>query len=115
MQNLAFIRNHLPNLFTNFPICMPLHTFNEEQKYVCNNYNQFNMIFDAAAIGQYIGGIDPRNTTYDTIGFINETSVINYQHYTIEWVEKKPFLLINKNKVPIFNLHIHSKYLDKYV
>jgi len=77
------------------------------------------MIFDAAAIGQYIGGVDPRNIPGDTRGFINETCVVKYNDFTIEWTcgddgIKRPFLCHENNKIPIFNLHIHCKRVSDY-
>lgn len=70
----------------------------------------FTCLFDAAAIGQYIGGIDPRNSPGNTIGFINETSIIKCNKMNIEWCDRKPFL----NGLPLVNLHIHSKDLQRW-
>jgi hypothetical protein len=106
-------------IIKNFPIFHSDFANTEEEKFVSENFNVFNYIFDAAAIGQYIGGVDPRNIYGDTRGFVNETCVIKYNNYKILWekIDKinKPFLLIENIKVPIFNLHIHSKQLEKYI
>jgi hypothetical protein len=74
------------------------------------NTDKFNCLFDGAAIGQYIGGVDPRNIPGDTRGFINETTVIKCNKMTFEWRNKKPFL----NGLPLVNLHIHSKDLTRW-
>ncbi len=42
------------------------------------NYEEFNAIFDGAAIGQYLGGVDPINCPGDTTGFVNETCVTKW-------------------------------------
>ena len=68
---------------------------------------EFGCLFDAAAVGQYIGGVDPRNKGGDTTGFINETSVIKCDKIKIQ---DKIFL----NGLPLVNLHIHSKNLKKH-
>jgi hypothetical protein len=82
-------------------------------------YDEFNMIFDGAAMGQYLGGIDPRNDSNDTIGFVNETCVIKYNAYEFEWVKLDdlliPYLVIESNKYRICNLHIHCKQLNKFI
>ena len=118
MENFCFIKQKT-GLIKNFPIFIKSDKLTEEQKYVSENSDIFPFIFDAAAIGQYLGGVDPRNTPGDTRGFINETCVIKYNNYNI-WFEdvngiKKPFIQIGDKKVPIFNLHIHSKNLKEFV
>ena len=81
-------------------------------------FEEFSSIFDAAAIGQYLGGVDPRNIPGDTSGFINETCVIKYNKYKFKWIKKEEYLFphieINGKLIPINNLHIHSKNLKRF-
>jgi hypothetical protein len=70
----------------------------------------FGYLFDGACVGQYIGGVDPRNAAGNTVGFINETSVIKCNKMTVAFVDKKPVL----NGMPLVNLHIHSKNLARW-
>ena len=93
-----------------------------ERSFVSHGWSRFGgYIFDAAAIGQFIGGVDPRNCPDDTRGFINETCVIKYNDEgIILWKNcdgiQKPFLQTREaREIPIFNLHIHSKALNLYV
>ena len=78
------------------------------------NAFKFGCLFDGACVGQYIGGIDSRNQSGDTIGFINETAVIKCNKCNIEWKVvddlKRPFL----NDLPVINLHVHSKDLKRW-
>ena len=114
MQNFSIIQKQT-GLINNLPI-FPTCNNTPEHMFVSNNFNQFNgFIFDAAAIGQYIGGVDPRNISGDTTGFVNETCIIKYDKYNIIWEIKRPFIIINGNKIPIFNLHIHSKNLYHFI
>lgn len=117
MENFSNIKNKI-GLIKNFPIFIKNDNLTNEQKFVSDNSELFPFIFDAAAIGQYLGGIDPRNASGNTTGFINETCVIKYNNFKI-WFEnieiKKPFILIKDKKVPIFNLHIHSKKLTEFI
>ena len=123
MENFVYIKTQLPHLINHFPICSPNIKFSQEQHYVCKNFDVFNYIFDAAAMGQYLGGVDPRNAHGDSTGFINETCVIKYNNYLFTWLEedsdnvkiKRPFLIIDGNTIPVFNLHIHSKNLQKFI
>lgn len=67
--------------------------------------NSFGALFDGACVGQYLGGVDPRNQGGDTRGFINETTVFKCDRVVLTWKEGKPYL----NSLPLVNLHIHSK------
>jgi len=117
MENFAIIQKKVP-LIKPFPIIPRIE--NEQDPDILSmseNYNHFQYVFDAAAIGQYLGG--EFHNPKDTVGFINETCIIKYNRYSFEWKEidqiKKPFLIIDSVYYPIFNLHIHSKELEKYV
>jgi hypothetical protein len=117
MYNFIKIKNET-NMITNFPIFSPLirQNLNNEEQFVSENYNLFKYIFDAAAIGQYLGGIDPSNIPGDTTGFINETCIIKYNNYNIIFEDKKPYIeTFDDKKIPIFNLHVHCKNLKKFM
>jgi hypothetical protein len=118
MENFYYIKIKT-NFINHFPIFNYNHCGNEEERIVSYNYSKFDFIFDAAAIGQYLGGVDPNNISGDTTGFINETCTIKYNKYDIFWMNKddikKPFIKINNDISPIFNLHIHSKNLKKFI
>lgn len=118
MENFSLIQKKT-GLIDNFPIFKCISVLTDEQRFVCKNSDVFPFVFDAAAIGQYLGGVDPRNQSGDTKGFINETCVIKYNNYHICFQEfdniKKPFIIIEGIYIPIFNLHIHSKRLLDFV
>ena len=82
------------------------------------NFQEFNSIFDGAAIGQYLGGVDPRNIAGDSTGFVNETCEIKYDKYRFKWIKKGkysfPHIEINSKLIPINNLHIHCKKLANF-
>lgn len=72
---------------------------------------RFGMLFDGAALGQYVGGVDPRNIPGDTRGFINETCVFRCDRADFAMDSRqKPTL----NGLPVVNLHIHSKDLKRW-
>lgn len=119
-------------LLANYPniIELPFTMQNNTSKY----------IFDGAAIGQYMGGVDPKNlknantetSLYNnpSKGFINETSL--FKPNTIEIINKSvvlsdvkfpihiPYALSKEdqketlNLKQIVNLHIHSKHLYQF-
>jgi hypothetical protein len=82
-------------------------------KNYCDGYEQFGGIFDAAAIGQYVGGVDPRNISGASRFFLNETSDLNVSQCKVIWdYEKKKrnlILEIQGEEVKVLSLHAHSK------
>ena len=122
LNNYNFDINDMENLAKfDETIILPLPIFSNIQ--VNNKFTKlfsiFNSIFDGAAIGQYLGGVDKRNIAGDTRGFINETCIIKYNNYTFHWIKcnelYKPYILINSQYIPINNLHIHSKELYNFL
>jgi hypothetical protein len=114
------------NILGTFPRKYILQTFPEHVE---------SIVFDGAAIGQYLGGVDyknlPNGETSELIrfnnptkGFINETADINCRNY----VFFKSRVLLDSLQVPIkvqrmaeknilhqiANLHIHSKQLYQF-
>ena len=83
-----------------------------------NNIEKFQLIFDAAAIGQFLGGIDPILGNKGP-GFIAELSVFLTHHCTYQWKmdEKRrwvPHISYGGVTYPIANLHIHCKNLRAF-
>lgn len=117
MENLAQYGEEVILSLPIFPIICPEDKITKYNKL----YYDFNMIFDGAAIGQYLGGVDPRNVEegLNTKGFVNETCIIKYNNYEFIWESINglyiPFLVIDKKKYRICNLHIHSKKLKDFI
>jgi len=87
---------------------------------VHENYDKFNnTIFDAAALGIYLGGMDPHHTHGVIIkGLKWHHSLLDYSIYKYEWrldeqERNVPFVFNTDNNmwIKINNLHIHSKQL----
>ena len=118
MQNFSNCYYTLTDCIDTLPIFLEDNS-NDVSIMITKNYKHYNAIFDAAAIGQYLGGIDPRNQSGNTIGFVNETCVIDYSQYNFIWKMinglNYPYIIINNIEVPIINLHIHCKDLKKYI
>lgn len=72
-------------------------------------------LFDAAAIGQWYFGIDPRNTRRKvTNRFINEKYSGNLSDFWLAWDQPTSTMSLSSKsqvftKKTLFNLHIHSK------
>lgn len=109
MFALGEFRNNNINEVGNLPICGSYADLIDPMFY--KEAIRFGCIFDAAAVGQFIGGIDPRNDSKNSIGFINETCIVKCNKVKIEWQDMKPYL----NGMPLVNLHIHSKDLKRWM
>lgn len=102
-----------------------------------SHFDEFgNSIFDAAALGQYLGGIDPRNDFGNIhLGFVNEGSILNPSKLWFQWITDDHGRLIlvaternienskesirrnRRQKSSMFRintLHCHSKDLMKF-
>jgi len=129
IQNYDYTKNDMENIAKFFTMnqdsCRPFPIILQNKEYnEFNIYSKYgkvcNGVFDAAAIGQYLGGVDPKNKGGDTRGFINEACVVNYSKYTFYWIKNTnglyiPHIQIEGNNYPIFNLHIHCKRLSDFM
>jgi len=94
------------------------HVTHDQEKYY-KNIDVFGSIFDGCAIGQYLGGTDPRNG-HSEPGFVNEKCLFNPSLLTYQWEKDEhgrnvPFMFFNGERYRINNLHIHSKDLKKFL
>lgn len=82
------------------------------------NFAEFGGVFDAAALGQYLGGV-AAETTADSRGFVNEAAVYDPRNLGLGWesVDGRmvPFGSLDGEKFQVFNLHIHSKNLRPFM
>jgi hypothetical protein len=115
MQALFGFFKECPALVQLLPIHWPCDSVPME---TCANYEKYDSIFDAAAMGVYLGGVDPFHTDGVVItGCKWSASIIDYTNYTFEWKEDDqgrltPYVLCAGTKwIKINNLHVHSKQL----
>jgi hypothetical protein len=73
------------------------------------------VMFDAAAYGQFLTGIDPRNSgNKNTTGYVNEDSCFNVRNVSIVWEKIDDLLVPMVNGIQLVNLHVHSKDLARW-
>lgn len=112
MEALGIYATKFPNNF----FSLPTESFQSNSK----KWNLISPlitdgIFDAAAIGQYLLGIDPKNIKYKTScnGFINENCEIDWSEVKIISDGASIFLKYGIDSYSynfrLYNLHIHSK------
>jgi len=101
-----------------YPLVSDYNHTTQNPKNFCKNIDLFQSIFDGAALGQYLGGIDPRNGP-SVPGFINESCLFQPDKIKIEWEldglgRNVPYVIYPDKKYRINNLHIHSKKLENF-
>lgn len=131
MKAFSKFQKKYPNLCDSLPVIPPEYTNTKmnlltQKKHVNLNlfskyYCSFNYLFDAAALGQFIGGTDSRNSDNkdSTIGFVNTDAIYNISDFKFFWYENEglfyPKVEFNGKIYPLLNLHIHSKNLHLYM
>lgn len=85
------------------------------QRY-CQGLELFGGVFDAAAIGQYVGGVDPQNNPHDSRFFVNESSDLDMRECDFRWNVsegvRSPSLGLGSANIPVLSLHAHCKNLQ---
>ena len=130
MQVIARYRNislkveidNLPIIMKEYAEDQPMksphnHSTNRKDSYF-NNSDEFESIFDAAAIGQYLGGIDQIHNNNGP-GFINESCLFNPSLLSYSWKKDYngrliPCATFKTKEYRIIYLHIHSKRLHEF-
>jgi hypothetical protein len=84
-------------------------------------FNEYDSLFDAAALGIYFGGLHPYHTFGDVIKYVkNPMSVIDCTKYKYEWKcdeknRRVPYVWYDDRWLRINNLHIHTKRLQEFM
>lgn len=108
----------MPEYCTMHPLESPSHHTTTRPSSYFENAQTFHAIFDAAAIGQFLGGIDPIHAN-NAPGFINESCLFNPSLLEYEWIpddknRRVPYAVFQGQYYKIINLHIHSKRLYEF-
>jgi hypothetical protein len=77
-------------------------------------FDRLGLVFDAAALGQYLGGVDPRNAPPPTRGFVNESCVFDPRALRLRMGadaagRRVPLVETASGTHKVANLHIHAK------
>lgn len=79
----------------------------------CQGIDQFGGLFDAAAIGQYVGGVHWLNTPHDSRFFVNESSDLDLRDFDISWSVIRgirfPVITRAEERSTVLAIHAHSK------
>jgi len=86
--------------------------------YLSDEFGRFNMLFDSASVGQWVGGIDSRNTGgYKIEKYENESALYNINEMSFTWKRNpdnflwQPYL----DGCLLATIHVHSKALKCFM
>ena len=104
MRLLGHLQNNVleKDIITSLPVS-PIEPGN-------NLFGIFNGVFDPSSYGQFFGldnTIHPDGANGLIDRYINKEFIPVFDRY-------EPYIVWNKKQVPIFNLHIHNKHLERY-
>jgi hypothetical protein len=84
--------------------------------YLSENAERLGMLFDSAVVGQYVGGIDPRNTQGHKIQhYINESSLYSMNEMPFQWIRVGNKWQPQLDNTPLATIHVHSKALKQFL
>jgi hypothetical protein len=99
---------------TNLPIAPSGYFKNSKEIDYSNFHKELNCIFDGAAIGQYLYGIDDNSGGKNSLGFINETSMLNASDFCYAKDQGKLLSTYQGEITPVVNIHMHCKQAYKF-
>lgn len=108
----------IPAYADDYPLINIFKNISNDPGFFSNHLDDLGMIFDAAALGQFLGGIDPILGESKS-GFLGEASIFLPMHFVFDWKKDEkerwvPYISYNGIVYPIANLHIHSKKLNLF-
>lgn len=90
---------------------------NHACNYLSQDSEQFGTLFDSAVVGQWLGGIDLRNTGFHKIThYANESALYKFNEMPFEWHKSSNNLWqpIMDDR-PLFTIHLHCKALNCFL
>lgn len=109
----------MPEYKEHYPLKNQLCETTTNPEHFSHLFEVFDSIFDAAAIGQYLGGVSPMHQNSKP-GFVNERALFDVSRMTYEMREdeegrKFPVMIFKNKDYRINNLHIHCKNLKPFL
>jgi hypothetical protein len=107
MIMIDLIHTHTTDVMSYLPI-LPFGTGND-------NFDKLNVLFDGASYGQFLGGTNNGHDKgwYGTHQYVGVEIAQKTLEVTFE--DKAPYVVFDNKKIPILNLHVHSKKLEKFI
>lgn len=87
--------------------------------FLSSGHDILKCLFDSAVVGQWVGGIDTRNTAdkgiFITESYENEGALYSMKEMPFEWKKIKGLWVPYLDREPLATIHVHSKALDCFL
>lgn len=84
--------------------------------YLSEDSEHFGVLFDSLVVGQYLGGVDPRNAGGHKSGcYMNETALYSMQEMTFRWEHDNALWRPIIDNRPLAMIHLHCKSLKSFL
>ena len=128
MEIMAEYSNHYKSFVSYFPV-IPTDVNNKvkvrkslDDNISCDNcfflstdFDELNILFDSLVVGQFVGGIDSRNTNGVKITkYLNESALYSMLELNLQWTKNDEKWTPLLNGYPLVFIHCHSKALNNF-
>ena len=84
--------------------------------YLSEDSDHFGKLFDSLSVGQFVGGIDPRNTGGQKFTrYINETALYQITEMPFQWTKVNDLWVPILDGRPLVTIHVHCKSLASFL
>jgi hypothetical protein len=87
--------------------------------FLSSGHDILKCLFDSAVVGQWVGGIDTRNTAdkgiFITESYENEGALYSMTEMPFEWKKIRGLWVPYLDREPLATIHVHSKALDCFL
>jgi hypothetical protein len=88
----------------------------EDPSYLSEDSEHFGVLFDSAVVGQWVGGIDSRNTGGKKVSpYANESALYGMHELQFGWQKLKGLWKPLLDEQPLATIHMHSKALRSFL
>jgi len=128
MQSLVAYEKKYPTRVHYLPVLSEETTFRKPNRrsleghttqnpsFLCEDASLFGCLFDSLAVGQWISGVDPRNTGgHKYTRYPNEGSLYTVEEVGLEWVQIESKWVPILDGMLLLTIHIHSKALSHFL
>jgi len=125
MQSLAQYANKYPTKVHYLPVMTKATTLKNPRRksleghstsnpeFLYEDASYFGCLFDSLAVGQWVSGVDPRNTGGTKITrYQNEGSLYTVEEVGFEWMQYESKWVPVFDGTPLATIHVHSKALS---